>query len=694
MKNKLIRDSIHGYIEIPEIIVNKIIDTPVFQRLRQIEQTSMRALYPSAHHDRFVHSLGVYHLGKMAYSGLISNIIGKPFFGEFESFWVHYGVCFEIACLLHDCGHAPMSHSFEYAYLQANNPDDVRNKKDRLHQSMICGLDPDDRDAFDQIKADVERYFSNPKLIAPHEMVSAILVSEYFGQVKGTAGLGAIHEVLTSILGEDVSSSQLAEYISFIQRAIIGLTYSDRASTSDRRRAENHFKNCLISLLNGNFFDVDKLDYIVRDTVESGANNLSIDIPRILSALTLVEIHQFEKETHVQDLSLNNSIYFSGCNSTVYDKEENSDCECALNLEGVHLVGSFQGTMELKGSNNTLTTPDSDGHRSGKSRFDIMTQIDANIANVCKLTGRFNGRIEMLNFPKPSKIDGLINARVSGKITGEIVGNIDTSLEHKITYKVGYLKTAISVIEDTLIARNRLYLWIYAHHKVTYNDYILRNGILRSFLTRESAQIGVFEQAGIANALLSSAMSIDDMFFADRRSPNYLLNDGDLIHQMKVSLIAEDVENPFAKQWLSRAHMHPIWKSYAEYNSFFANLSLSQRKKMWQLLFDVEPGAEGRKLPTEANTLEFGNSVLKTFRDDCSFTWIQPAGFKVKEMDVSNIYIVLSDSSVKRLKDVMTQPKVTEQYVDESFFYLYASKPLSPEAKLQLISHLKRAINK
>lgn len=33
----LFRDSIHNYIEIPERIANKIIDTPVFQRLQQIE---------------------------------------------------------------------------------------------------------------------------------------------------------------------------------------------------------------------------------------------------------------------------------------------------------------------------------------------------------------------------------------------------------------------------------------------------------------------------------------------------------------------------------------------------------------------------------------------------------------------------------------------------------------------------------
>ena len=101
-KNKLFRDSIHGYIEIPEVIVSDIIDTPVFQRLRRIEQTSMRALYPSAHHDRFVHSLGVFHLGKMAYKGLIRNIKNQSYFKGNEAFWKKREVCFQMACLLHD----------------------------------------------------------------------------------------------------------------------------------------------------------------------------------------------------------------------------------------------------------------------------------------------------------------------------------------------------------------------------------------------------------------------------------------------------------------------------------------------------------------------------------------------------------------------------------------------------------------
>ena len=63
-----------------------------------------------------------------------------------------------------------------------------------------------------------------------------------------------------------------------------------------------------------------------------------------------------------------------------------------------------------------------------------------------------------------------------------------------------------------------------------------------------------------------------------------------------------------------------------------------------------------------------------------SRSWIRP------------IYIVLSDNSVKRLKDVQTQEKVVEQYADDSFFYLYTSKKFDPGQKLHLVSFLKAQV--
>ncbi|NJK94004.1 MAG: hypothetical protein HC905_02915 [Bacteroidales bacterium] len=72
-KDKIFRDPIYGYINIPDKYCIDFIDTKIFQRLRRIEQTSMRVLYPSAHHDRFAHSIGVYHLGQTAFQNLKKN---------------------------------------------------------------------------------------------------------------------------------------------------------------------------------------------------------------------------------------------------------------------------------------------------------------------------------------------------------------------------------------------------------------------------------------------------------------------------------------------------------------------------------------------------------------------------------------------------------------------------------------------
>ena len=50
---KTFMDVVHGYIQIPHCFVEHIIDTLYFQRLRNIDQTGMRILYPNAKHDRF-----------------------------------------------------------------------------------------------------------------------------------------------------------------------------------------------------------------------------------------------------------------------------------------------------------------------------------------------------------------------------------------------------------------------------------------------------------------------------------------------------------------------------------------------------------------------------------------------------------------------------------------------------------------
>ena len=95
-----------------------IVDTAVFQRLRRIIQTSYSPLYSSAVHNRFVHSMGVYYLGELTVRQLKKEIAEKTSTSlDIELF----GELFKLACLLHDVGHAPFSHTGEAFYLGENH---------------------------------------------------------------------------------------------------------------------------------------------------------------------------------------------------------------------------------------------------------------------------------------------------------------------------------------------------------------------------------------------------------------------------------------------------------------------------------------------------------------------------------------------------------------------------------------------
>lgn len=55
---RILLDSVHGTISF-EPLIFRIIDTPEFQRLRNIKQLeSITYIFPSANHSRFEHSIG------------------------------------------------------------------------------------------------------------------------------------------------------------------------------------------------------------------------------------------------------------------------------------------------------------------------------------------------------------------------------------------------------------------------------------------------------------------------------------------------------------------------------------------------------------------------------------------------------------------------------------------------------------
>lgn len=250
MQNKIFHDTIHGSILIPIEYCHQIIDTIVFQRLRRIEQTSMRSLYPCAHHDRFVHSIGVFHLGCQLIENLKQNISNNDnrLWKELEKSWPQVTESYKIACLLHDVGHAPFSHTFEIYF--------DYQRSDILNDALLSEITSED------FKKDFPKAISAKQ----HEKISAYIAASYFNR--------AIRD--------------LKGNIEYVARMIIGCKFFLPQTT------EQEFVNCMIEVLHGEI-DVDRLDYALRDQWAAGFSSSRLNIAKFLRSIVIIKKPKVKK---------------------------------------------------------------------------------------------------------------------------------------------------------------------------------------------------------------------------------------------------------------------------------------------------------------------------------------------------------------------------------------------------------------
>lgn len=232
-KYKFINDNLYGGIGLSNLEID-LINTKVFQRLRHLRQLAyVNFVFPCAEHSRFVHSLGVLHImGKITEHLKQKGAISK----EDE-------IKLRIAALLHDIGHYPLSH---------------------LGESVYCFM---------------EEEIINRAIKGPTSKLS--LLSKL--SLKGNKG--AHHEKL----GKYVIENNI-EIINILKSINVDPTEIGSIITG-----EIGIKNMLYSQLMHSSLDADRLDYLLRDSFQTGVRYGLIDLDYLIRLICVVKDYEIEQ---------------------------------------------------------------------------------------------------------------------------------------------------------------------------------------------------------------------------------------------------------------------------------------------------------------------------------------------------------------------------------------------------------------
>jgi HD superfamily phosphohydrolase len=241
-KANIYRDVIHDTIT-TTVVASAIINSPYFQRLRYLQQLGVCFLvFPNANNKRFEHSIGTYHLVEKLLVNIINNsdikeinrsLLKVPYIKSMNHNSDHESTLLlddyiielvKIAGLCHDLGHGPLSHLFDEWLLK---------QTDLINCDMI--------------------HHENRSI----RILQEIINTTYVGNTP-----------LTSFI-DDNAFNFIAELI------------------NPTNETPNNFIFQIVSN-NINGLDVDKLDYICRDSFYLGLNT-SFQFTRIINNVKVID---------------------------------------------------------------------------------------------------------------------------------------------------------------------------------------------------------------------------------------------------------------------------------------------------------------------------------------------------------------------------------------------------------------------
>jgi HD superfamily phosphohydrolase len=197
-----IRDPVQGSIHILDEEV-PIITDDFFQRLRNIKQLGFAEyVFPGATHTRFLHAIGVMNIGDKAFNKLFKDMLNRSDVQRLKE-------TFKLACLLHDIGHAPLSHSTESVMPDLSTlnipkkfilPKDRKSNRQATHEDYTIKAIADSSIAKSFYA--VEKKFGLERAAVADLIVGQTNDSDYF-TIDGVDYFPVLHQLVSSELDCD-----------------------------------------------------------------------------------------------------------------------------------------------------------------------------------------------------------------------------------------------------------------------------------------------------------------------------------------------------------------------------------------------------------------------------------------------------------------------------------------------------------
>ncbi|HVI01403.1 MAG TPA: HD domain-containing protein [Enhygromyxa sp.] len=270
-RSRCIRDPIHGDVRLRPIEA-AVVDSRIFQRLRYIRQNGLlHFVFPGAVHTRFAHSIGTMHIAGRVAEQLFGPLTERADARGREA--VQYlSTVFRLSALLHDVGHCAFSHSIEH----------VTYKGEPLLGTTRELLERwGERELLAEILAVHPEVGEEP---VTHEQIGLVLTRRIFeGDAMGLACAAA-----------GMDAQELGRDVRAIMDGGLGITgrFAEHSLQlpkllgAEIREPEVDISGILHALISGTL-DVDRLDYLIRDSHFCGVPYGRCDVALLIRSLSL-----------------------------------------------------------------------------------------------------------------------------------------------------------------------------------------------------------------------------------------------------------------------------------------------------------------------------------------------------------------------------------------------------------------------